>query len=71
MFLYELGVAPAARKRGVATELLRTLAALATARGCYGIGSPSTTTTRLAAYRRAGAQEETGCVVQSGDFTTP
>ncbi len=36
MFLYELGVAPSARKRGVATELVRALAALAETRGCYG-----------------------------------
>lgn len=37
MFLYELGVAPFARKRGIATELVRALAALAQSRRCHGM----------------------------------
>ncbi len=36
MFLYELGVVATARKGGCAAELVRALAALAKARGCYG-----------------------------------
>src|SRR3954447_8686302 len=37
MFIYELGVAPAARLQGVATELVRQLAVIARERGCYGM----------------------------------
>src|SRR5918997_4270849 len=37
MFVYELGVAPAARLQGVATGLVRALAGLARERGCYGM----------------------------------
>src|SRR5919107_1836622 len=37
MFIYELGVAPAARLQGVATELVKALADLARRRGCYGM----------------------------------
>ncbi len=73
MFLYELGVAPTARKRGVATELVRALAVLAKARGCYGmwVAVDVDNVAALATYRRAGAQEETACVVQAWDFTKP
>jgi len=57
MFLYELGVAPAARRRGVATELVQALATLAKARGCYGmwVGVDVDNVAALATYRRAGA----------------
>jgi len=70
MLLYELGVAPFARKRGVATGLVRALAALAKARGCYGmwVAVDVDNAAALATYRRAGAQDETACVVQSWDF---
>jgi len=55
MFLYELGVAPSARKRGVATELVRALAALAKTRGCYGmwVAVDVDNVAALATYRRA------------------
>lgn len=58
MFLYELGVVPTARKRGVAAELVRALAALAKARGCYGmwVGVDVDNVAALATYRRAGAR---------------
>jgi len=66
MFLYELGVAPSARKRGIATELVRALAALAKHRGCYGMWVAVDMDNAAAlTYRRAGAQEEAACVVQS------
>ena len=70
MFLYELGVAPSARKRGVATELVRALAALAETRGCYGmwVAVDVDNEAALATYRRAGAQGEAACVVQSWNF---
>src|SRR4051794_31468062 len=37
MLVYELGVAPGARLRGVATALVRRLAEIAEERGCYGM----------------------------------
>src|SRR4051812_4958379 len=37
MFIYELAVAPAARRRGVATGLVTELAAIARRNGCYGM----------------------------------
>ncbi len=78
MFLYELGVVPTARKRGIATELIRALAALAKARGCYGmwVDVDADNAAALATYRRAGAQKEAACVeaacvVQPWNFTKP
>ncbi|MGI8523156.1 MAG: GNAT family N-acetyltransferase [Nocardioides sp.] len=70
MFLYELGVAPFARKRGIATELVLALAALAKHRGCYGmwVAVDVDNAAALATYRRAGAQDEAACVVQSWNF---
>jgi len=40
MFLYELGVDAAARRRGVGRALVEALRALARRRGCYGMGPP-------------------------------
>jgi ribosomal protein S18 acetylase RimI-like enzyme len=37
MFLYELGVDPPARRRGVGRALVRALEALARRRGCHGM----------------------------------
>jgi aminoglycoside 3-N-acetyltransferase I len=37
MFLYELGVAAAARRRGIGRSLVEALATLARERGCYGM----------------------------------
>ena len=37
MFLYELGVAPHARLRGIGTALVEALAGVARERGCYGM----------------------------------
>ncbi len=70
MFVYELGVAPFARKRGIATELVRALASLAQSRSCYGmwVAVDVDNAAALATYRRAGAHDEAACVVQSWDF---
>src|SRR3954462_8224126 len=60
MFIYELGVAPAARLRGVGSGLVSPLAEIARANGCYGIWVVTETGNEaaLATYRRAGASEE-------------
>jgi ribosomal protein S18 acetylase RimI-like enzyme len=71
MFLYELGVAPEARRRGVATALVRALETLARDRGCCGmwVGVDAANDPALATYRRAGAvREEERFVGFSWDF---
>jgi ribosomal protein S18 acetylase RimI-like enzyme len=60
MFLYELGVDPAARNRGVGRSLVAALADVARDRGCYGMwvltddGNPAA----LRAYAAAGGVRE-------------
>jgi aminoglycoside 3-N-acetyltransferase I len=70
MFVYELGVAPAARRRGVATALLRALRELAVNRGCYGmwVAVDSDNHIALATYARAGARDEGTCEVRGWTF---
>jgi aminoglycoside 3-N-acetyltransferase I len=72
MFIYELGVAPAARRRGVATELVRALAGVARASGCYGmwVGTETDNGAAQATYRKAGASEEAPFVLLNWDLTT-
>jgi ribosomal protein S18 acetylase RimI-like enzyme len=72
MFIYELGVAPAARLQGVATGLVRALAGIARERGCYGIwvGTEQDNEAGLATYRKAGANEEAPFVLLSWDLVT-
>ncbi len=72
MFVYELGVAPAARLQGVATRLVSELAALAKANGCYGmwVGTEPDNVAAQATYRRAGATEQTPFVLLNWDLTT-
>jgi len=57
MFLYELGVAEAARHRGVGTALVEALATLAQERGCRGMWvlTDEENEAGLRTYRRAGA----------------
>ena len=71
MFVYELGVTPAARLQGVATGLVRALAALAQKRGCYGmwVGTEPDNAAAQATYRRAGATEEAPFVLLNWDLT--
>jgi aminoglycoside 3-N-acetyltransferase I len=72
MFIYELGVAPAARRRGVATELIRALAGVARSSGCYGmwVGTETDNGAAQATYRKAGASEEAPFVLLNWDLTT-
>ena len=71
MFIYELGVAPAARLQGVATELVRSLAEIAHDRGCYGmwVGTESDNAAAQATYRRAGASSEAPFLLLNWDLT--
>jgi ribosomal protein S18 acetylase RimI-like enzyme len=70
MFVYELGVAPEARLRGVGTALVEALAAVARERGCYGmwVGTEPDNEAALATYRRGGANEEAPFVLLSWDL---
>ncbi len=67
MFLYELSVIESARRRGVATALVRALAALASERGCHGmwVGVDIDNEAALATYRRAAANDEAPATVFS------
>ena len=71
MFIYELGVAPTARLKGVATELVKALADLARTRGCYGmwVGTEPENAAAQATYRKAGANEEAPFLLLSWDLT--
>ncbi|MEV6629924.1 GNAT family N-acetyltransferase [Actinoplanes sp. NPDC051470] len=71
MFVYELGVAPAARLQGVGTALVTALANLARERGCYGmwVGTESDNAAAQATYRKAGAAEEQPFLLLNWDLT--
>lgn len=65
MFLYELGVDEAMRRRGIGRALVEALAALARERGCYGMwtGTESENAAALATYASAGAAASEGTVI--------
>jgi ribosomal protein S18 acetylase RimI-like enzyme len=71
MFLYELGVAESAQRRGVGTALVDALTAVARERGCYGmwVGVDPDNAAALATYRRAGAGEPEPCVTLTWKFS--
>lgn len=71
MFVYELGVAPAARLQGAGTALVTALANLARERGCYGmwVGTESDNAAAQATYRKAGATEEQPFLLLNWDLT--
>ncbi|MFE2301783.1 GNAT family N-acetyltransferase [Streptomyces sp. NPDC059445] len=70
MFLYELAVAEAFRRRGIGRALVRELAALARERGCYGmwVGVDRGNDIALATYRGAGGEDDGSCTVMTWDF---
>ncbi len=72
MFLYELGVVPDARRRGVGTALVRALAELAREQGCYGMWvlADADNDAALATYRRGGADEESPSVTVTWNFAS-
>ena len=65
MFLYELGVDPGYRRRGVATALLNRLIELSGARGCgeLFVLADETNEAAKATYRRAGGTPERGQIM--------
>lgn len=71
MFVYELGVVPAARLQGVGTALVKALADVARERGCYGmwVGTETGNAAGQATYRRAGAEAEESFLLLNWDLT--
>jgi ribosomal protein S18 acetylase RimI-like enzyme len=70
MFLYELGVAEAHRRRGIGTALVAALVRLAQEAGCYGMWVLTDQDNRaaLATYEAAGAAREPDTVMLGWDF---
>lgn len=70
MFLYELGVADAFQRRGIATALVRSLLDLARERGCTGAwtGTEKDNTAALATYRGTDAELDFDTVAVSWGF---
>ena len=70
MFIYELGVAPAARLQGIGSRLVAELGAIARRNGCYGmwVGTEVDNEAALATYRRAGATEEAAFTLLNWDL---
>lgn len=60
MFLYELGVGPHYRRRGIGRALVEELAAIARQRGCYGMWvlTEDMNEAAVRTYTAAGAQRE-------------
>jgi ribosomal protein S18 acetylase RimI-like enzyme len=70
MFLYELSVDAAFRRRGIGRQLTEALAVLARERGCYGmwVGTEPDNAAALATYRAAGATLSDPVVVLTWTF---
>jgi len=70
MFLYELGVDPAARRQGIGSALVEALAELARSRGCFGmwVGFDADNEAARATYRRTGARDEGPFVMYAWTF---
>lgn len=73
MFLYELGVHPHFRLRGIATALVQELTELARRRRCYGmwVGVDPDNAAALGTYRAAGAEPPEPCVTFTWTFDPP
>jgi aminoglycoside 3-N-acetyltransferase I len=70
MFLYELGVAESARRRGVGVTLVQALAALAREQGCYDMWvlADADNAAAQATYVRAGGREASRPVLLEWSF---
>lgn len=73
MMLYELGVEPGFRNRGIGTALASALRELATQRGCYGMWVPIEPDNpgAVATYRRAQAGEPEPAAIMTWELPTP
>ena len=73
MFLYELSVDEAYRRRGIGAALVNELAALARRRGCYGMWvlTAPDNPAAIATYRRAGASTTPGTIMLEWRFAAP
>ncbi|MEV0729525.1 MULTISPECIES: GNAT family N-acetyltransferase [Polymorphospora] len=71
MFIYELGVAEHARDRGIGRGLVRALADIARAAGCYGMwtGTEHDNEPALRMYAAAGATLEPGTTIVVYDWS--
>jgi ribosomal protein S18 acetylase RimI-like enzyme len=72
MFLYELSVHADHRRRGIGKALVESLAALASARGCYGmwVGTEPDNAAALATYVAAGAEPPEAFMTLAWTFAT-
>jgi ribosomal protein S18 acetylase RimI-like enzyme len=70
MFLYELGVAQAHRRRGIGKALVAALVQLAQEAGCYGMWvlTDEDNLAALATYQAAGAARQPDTVMLGWDF---
>jgi ribosomal protein S18 acetylase RimI-like enzyme len=70
MFLYELGVAEAFRRRGIGQALVSALAGVARERGCYGMWvlTDEDNVAAQTAYNRVGGTSEGTQVMFAWDF---
>ncbi|HEY7398452.1 MAG TPA: GNAT family N-acetyltransferase [Gaiellaceae bacterium] len=73
LFLYELAVDEAHRRRGIGTALVEELAALARVHGCYGMWvlTDRDNPAALATYRRAGAKGDSDQVMFEWEWPKP
>ncbi len=71
MFIYELAVDEAFRRRGIATALIESLKGLAIEHGCYGMWvlTSDDNDAALATYQGAGGAPEAGQVVVTWNFS--
>ena len=70
MFVYELGVAEANRRRGIATLLLGALEQIARANGCFGmwVATEPDNEAAIATYRSVGSTHPEPTVVMTWTF---
>jgi ribosomal protein S18 acetylase RimI-like enzyme len=70
MFLYELGVAEAHRRQGLARALVEELGRLAVSRGCYGmwVATEPANAAALSTYRASGSDAGEESVILTWEF---
>ena len=70
MFVYELGIAEPARRRGIGKALITALQEVAMQQGCYGmwVATEADNAAALGTYRSAGAEDPTPGVTITWTF---